>query len=644
MILRRYEISPNLILSLSQNCLDHVIHGDTTNKVININNTSTVQKVLSGGLHTYSGWRNFLSQRPGLKKVTYYNSERDSEWYYERELQNGTILLKLPESVFTSKAAKMTLYPENNYKSGYLWKTIFPKTIDQNNIINLLDEALRHISTLECREGELVCYYKLEEPLECLRISVLYRNGEINSFFPTWSQPNTGNNGKPFSFFDNIGHVVSESTLIDPAERFNVASIGLCSSLSEFLDLPSLTPNIFTERKNDITNLKEWELKRIQILKDHIDNSTIDDIRTIYNYINDDAICKYHDIISQHAYENHFSYIQLSEVFYNSICINQNIVESIYILFFFDQKYKTNLYSLTVSKLLSNMFTSPLIDMWAKKRIHHTLISLTLHYHDIDFPAKYFDMMANSPTRRELFSEYFYESHDKKNNYHHVTSLEEIGALFGIISVSHQDLPLTYSYFLHYFSENLGESYSLHFNDEKRKQFLIESYPGKFYVQYIKDTLKYFSSNVFVCFPFFYSRYLKHFLEKSTAKPNKLSRIMYEYYKLQVAQRYRINMNYAKYDGLANIVTYPPKEEDVLSVILKHERIANRQLTDEIIATTEKYLSEVEDTRLERKLKDIESIDRKEIPRFPIPYGLIINMVKDPNSIKPEELQFLKLD
>ncbi|WP_435952487.1 hypothetical protein [Dryocola sp. BD626] len=103
-------------------------------------------------------------------------------------------------------------------------------------------------------------------------------------------------------------------------------------------------------------------------------------------------------------------------------------------------------------------------------------------------------------------------------------------------------------------------------------------------------------------------------------------------------------MNYAKYDGLANIVTYPPKEEDVLSVILKHERIANRQLTDEIIATTEKYLSGVEDTRLERKLKDIESIDRKEIPRFPIPYGLIINMVKDPNSIKPEELQFLKLD
>lgn len=148
----------------------------------------------------------------------------------------------------------------------------------------------------------------------------------------------------------------------------------------------------------------------------------------------------------------------------------------------------------------------------------------------------------------------------------------------------------------------------------------------------------------FCLFPVFYSRYLKHFLEKSTAKPNKLTRIMYEYYKLQVAQRYRINMNYAKYDGLANIVTYPPKEEDVLSVILKHERIANRQLTDDIIAITEKYLSEVEDTRLESKLKDIESIDRKEIPRFPIPYGLIINMVKDPNSIKPEELQFLKLD
>ncbi|MCZ6145092.1 hypothetical protein O5255_27755, partial [Escherichia coli] len=82
----------------------------------------------------------------------------------------------------------------------------------ESEILDLLNDALLNISKHESRDGELICYYKIDEPLNCMRIAVLYRNGEINSFYPTWSQPNTGNNGKPFSFFDNIGHVISESS------------------------------------------------------------------------------------------------------------------------------------------------------------------------------------------------------------------------------------------------------------------------------------------------------------------------------------------------------------------------------------------------------------------------------------------------
>ncbi|RAR72978.1 hypothetical protein C7420_1024 [Pantoea ananatis] len=643
MILRQYQINADLVLNLSKNCLDHVLNGDITDKVFQINGKRIAEKVITGGLHSYTGWRNFLLRRPGLKKVSFFDFNKDSEWYYERELQNGTILLKLPESVFTSKAAKMTLYPENNYKSGYLWKTIFPKHIDENSIIDILDEALSNISQLECRDGELICYYKVEVPLECMRISVLYRNGEINSFYPTWSQPNTGNNGKPFSFFDNIGHVVSESSLIDTTEQLNLATIGLFSSLSRFLDLPTRTPNVFLDRNNSNLTSRSWESKRIQILKDYVDNCTANDIEEIYKYVNDEAICKYHDKITQHAYEHYYPNIQSSVVFYNSICLNQNIFESIYILFFFDQKYSTNFYSETASTLVSNMFTSPLIDMWVKKRIHHILISLTLDYHDLSFPAKYLDMLATSPTRRELFSEYFYESHEKKNNFRSATNLEDIGNLFGIISLSHQNLPVLYSNFLHYFSENLGESYSLHFNDDERKNFLFESYPNEHYIYYVKDTLKYFSTDIFTSFTFYLKRYFKHFHTNQNPKPVTLSRITYEYFKLQVAQRYRINLNYAKYHDGAIIVTFPPRYDDVCSVILKHERISNRQLTDELMATTKEYLHHIKDIQLEKTLRDIESKDRKEIPRFPIPYDLIIDMVKKPEELDKERLKFLKL-
>ncbi|TBU69807.1 hypothetical protein AB4I13_11075 [Serratia marcescens] len=641
MILRKYKISENLTLTLSQKALEHVLYGDLTDKPFHTADGRISKKVISGGLHTYSGWLSYLRQNPKLKKVSYFYTDRDDEWFYERELQNGTILLKLPESALTSHAAKMTMHPENNYRSGYLWKTLFPKKMEQPDILKLLDDALLNISTPESREGEIICYYNLEIPLKCIRISILYRNGVINSFYPTWSQPNTGNNGKPFSFFDNIGHVISGSTQIIDDEQHNLADIGLLSELTELIELPDITPSLFLERKTNFSseNLSDWEKLRAKTLRGFVQTCSIGQITEIYNYINDEAISKYHDRITQFAYEDYFPHIQLSEIFYNSTCINQNIVEGLIILFLFDKKYKTNLYSNSALKLISNMFTAPLIDMWAKKRIHRILSSLTLHYHDKSFPAKYLDCIATSPSRRELYSEYFYENHDKKFEFNKAKNLKDIGYLFGVISYPPQDKAVTYSNFLHYFSENLGESYSMHFNEEKRIDFLLKSYPGKYYYHYINGVLRFFSQHVFSRYSYDISCYLEHFSEENTARPDNLYRIIQEYFKLQVAQRQRINLNYAKYHGGAITVNFPPKKEDVYSVILKHERWANRQLTDNVIESVKEYLSKVEDIKLTKILKFIEERDRKEAPRPPIPYGLIQKMVKHPELLNIIELK-----
>ncbi|HDG1706627.1 TPA: hypothetical protein PFE08_004322, partial [Kluyvera ascorbata] len=319
MVLHTYRINENLNLTLSQNALDHVLHGDVTDKVFPTDNGRIVKKVISGGLHTYSGWQAYLSRSPELKNIILYNNKNDGEWFYERELQNGTILLKLPESVFTSKAAKITLFPENNYKSGFLWKTLFPKTIDESNILDLLNDAMLNISKPESRDGELICYYKLDEPFNCMRIAVLYRDGEINSFYPTWAQPNTGNNGKPFSFFDNIGHVISESSMVNESLRLNVADVGMFSYLSTLADIQDITPELFISRRAVTNNLEGWEQERIESIQSFVTNCSFSEINEIYNYVNDEGVSKYHDLVSQTAYSHFYPNIKLSLGFFNAI-------------------------------------------------------------------------------------------------------------------------------------------------------------------------------------------------------------------------------------------------------------------------------------------------------------------------------------
>ncbi|MGQ6089522.1 hypothetical protein ACUNGL_26135, partial [Serratia sp. IR-2025] len=120
-------------------------------------------------------------------------------------------------------------------------------------------------------------------------------------------------------------------------------------------------------------------------------------------------------------------------------------------------------------------------------------------------------------------------------------------------------------------------------------------------------------------------------------------RIIHEYFKLQVAQRYRINLNYSEYSNTAPFVTLPVEKKNVYATILKHERQANRYITDEIIASVKEYLSTAEDVQLAKTLRDIEAKYKKETPRLPIPYDLIIKMVREPESLNVQDLEQMKI-
>ncbi|TOM21110.1 hypothetical protein CGH81_24585, partial [Vibrio parahaemolyticus] len=60
--------------------------------------------------------------------------------------------------------------------------------------------------------GQIIGYINNDEPMKAMKIVIQFKGTEIKSAFPAWTQPNNGNVGKPFSHYDNIGFLISQST------------------------------------------------------------------------------------------------------------------------------------------------------------------------------------------------------------------------------------------------------------------------------------------------------------------------------------------------------------------------------------------------------------------------------------------------
>jgi len=199
---------------LSEKALSHIIKGDFSERLIEENGHRTGEKetILTGGLHTYQGWIDFKNIRNDIVHLKKFNSNKDKFWYYARTLQNGVITLKIPRELFQSKAANLTKFPDTYYKSGYLWKTLFPKEKTKFDILSIIDESLHNLDMEESQNGILIGYALVTHPFTMIKIRIQYRENTINSVFPTWEQPLTGNTGKAYSHSDTISFTIAEST------------------------------------------------------------------------------------------------------------------------------------------------------------------------------------------------------------------------------------------------------------------------------------------------------------------------------------------------------------------------------------------------------------------------------------------------
>ena len=167
---------------LSQAAFDHIIAGDKTDRPIKTPSGTVVEKVLAGGLHTYDGWLNFLSHHPKTVHLMQFRFGVDVGWWFARELQNGVITLKIPRHLFNKSAASITQQPDTHYKSGYLWKTLFPRAYSKEDICNAISEALGKIDkelsdelSATKPDGVLYGYTAVDKPFIAMLIRIQVR-------------------------------------------------------------------------------------------------------------------------------------------------------------------------------------------------------------------------------------------------------------------------------------------------------------------------------------------------------------------------------------------------------------------------------------------------------------------------------------
>lgn len=628
-ILKEYVLADGTRLKLNKSGFKHIIEGEINTKPVGTGNGRIVKEVLGGGLHTVTGWKLLHAKHPDIEHLYNYEPDKHSDWFYARELQNEVILIKLPSSMMTSKAAKMTRFPENYYKSGYLWKTLFPMSVDATNFLDILDEVFQNINYKESSRGELIGYFNCDEELKMIRVTVLYRDGRINSVYPSWSQPNTGNNGKPFSYFENIGHSIALSTIFHNVGRTaKLFENSIFCDIESIDDLYRVTPNIFLDRSAPVGSLDEWRDSRVSQLKAFAENLTPEEVVEIYRYITDGMIYKnnfvfFHEILMTFGFE-----VIADQRGINSLLYAQNIIDGLYIIYFCSSGRE--LFPKLITLLLKGMVTHILVDNWNKRRIHLCMLELCCQSQDIDLIKLYLEGFGDSPSRREVFVEYDYESLGKREAYFNGFDYNDLPMEFLIIKRPPQDNTLKMNDLLTFMRDNLGESYSFRLNEPMREELLNRNLSVSHLKEMCELHMAYFSEKDFYSFGAKFNLLISKYIEYSEelcADVFKL--IIRDYCKIQFAQRLRINLNYKEYSGVEALPFADSGVEYLYALILKHERLSNYSRVEVFLRNMRKLASFYNDNELEHMITEYENSNGKERPHLPKNINQILEELRD---------------
>lgn len=517
----------------------HIMEGDYTSKIDRplAGGKSILTTAIAGGLHTHSALMDFLRHHPKISSLDAYDPEVNEDWFYIRELQNRVLTVKLPKELFVSKAADLTLMPENYYKSGYLWKTLFPKEFSEKDILSVIDQALKNVDVANSKvptdpdqDYHIVGYANVDQPMTAMRIQVQLRGNEIRSAFPSWTQPWTGNNGKAFSHADTISFVMAESVERSSRNHYSLSKL-YNNNRANYELLKNLTPEFTITRTKPKKGQPhdEWREARFETLR-RLSHSLIKtEINKIHKYLCDHVITKEPSFQQQALYLSKVPYSG-NPLDFNACQISQNVYECFYLLLHYDLYQGTDCFLKCMDRFLkaSTIHTGG-IHLFELKRLHKLFIEGVSVHHNKNSVAMFLDLLASSPSRAATYHEFNVNTYIKG---HDEYSMMLIGSS-GVI------LPITSSMLVDFVSLNLGENYLFSFKEEDRTEISKRIIFSQIPENYIDDALSYFTGTDFD----FFSYHLASLLaldNKNPVSDKALERIVRDYHRMLVIYRQRL--------------------------------------------------------------------------------------------------------
>lgn len=476
---------------LTERSFQHIIDGEFAIRPSTDNaGKKVLEQVLAGGLHTYAPWEAFLSLHPGVVHLREYDTDMHKDWYFARELQNGVIALKIPRHLFTGAAASITMQPDTHYKSGYLWKTLYPRAYSVDDILSAIEEALEKIDLEDSSfpsaagaDGLIFGYARVDQPFEAIRLRIQLHGNEIRSAFPSWDQPLTGNNGKPYSHEHSIGFQIAASTV--GFEESDPPNSAVFSGGKFHLEaLVSITPDFLLTRDKPMDGAiqDEWRASRIDELRRVAEICGEGDIAKVVNYLKDYVASKEPCYVQARIYEHYLDELDESLSFFNAAQLVENIRECCWLLSFYDQKQGSMEAIHCILRFLGMAVVhTGGLDSLQYKRLLSTFIEIAVGHHGIDSVKDVVEALAQSPNRAALYTEFNLNPYVKAN--------DDNGLC--IVGTSGVRMSLTPEHLFDFISLNLGENYLFTLSKAKRLTIARRFWLGRNSERLISDSLAY---------------------------------------------------------------------------------------------------------------------------------------------------------
>jgi len=534
---------------LTELALRHILAGETAVRPVSTLGVRATEIALSGGLHTWAGWEELLKQHTGVVHLLEYEAGRHDDWFYARELQNGVITLKIPRRMFTGDAASITMKPDVHYKSGYLWKTLYPLGYSEDDVINVLTEAFENLDredsthpTVEQPAGVLYGYALIDNPLKAMKLRIQLRGNQIQSAFPAWEQPATGNNGKPYSHWHSINFNIAVSIVyheryasawgpVFPANRFSMSG------------LLNLTPAFILRRprRDPATSISSWREARETELVTMAPSLSSEELQQIETYLRDYVCSKDPYSVQANLYINYAGIIRLNDSYFNAAQILENVAECIQVLTHSDLQHRTRRAMDAIVRFLGMavVHTGGLSSLMFK-RVLGEFVEAAVGHHDKNSLRELFAALAASPCRAALYTEFNLNPFVMKND---VVGWRTLG-------MPEVDIELKPEHLYEFITLHLGENYIVVLSKDQRLAIARGLFPRPQQQAMVADAMSFLSG---IDFQFFMPSRLEPawLAAKSPPTEDDLFAVARDYSRMLVMYRQRIVMeDFAAYKAV----------------------------------------------------------------------------------------------